>query len=133
MTGNPRTLVFVSNGKNPTKCVCQVDIISFNVTCSRHDIHCSWKIVHYSVLVTLWPRSGHNFEQHNKNLSSVNYLTIPAKIERAFIHLRSHLRAYVVLLVLKTFIIFVVWIKERLQNNIIKRYKNKKTLFWFGT
>ena len=44
-----------------------------------------------SVLVTLWPRSGHNFERHNKNLSSVNYLMSIVNIETAFIHLRSHI------------------------------------------
>ena len=37
------------------------------------------------------PRSGHDFEWHNKNLSSVNYLMTTVKIERAFIHLRSHI------------------------------------------
>jgi hypothetical protein len=43
---------------------------------------------HDPVLVTLWPRSGHNFERHHNNLSSVNYLMTTVKIERAFIHLR---------------------------------------------
>ena len=44
---------------------------------------------HDPVLVTLCPRSRHNFERHNNNLSSVNYLMKTVKIERAFIHSRS--------------------------------------------
>jgi hypothetical protein len=37
------------------------------------------------------PRSGHNFERHHNNLSGVNYLMTTVKIERVFIHLRSHI------------------------------------------
>jgi hypothetical protein len=50
----------------------------------------------WPVLVTLWPRSRHNFERHNNNLSSVNYLMTTVKIERAFIHLRSHIHLYII-------------------------------------
>jgi hypothetical protein len=48
------------------------------------------QIVMTPVLVTLWPTSGHNFERHHNNLSSVNYLMITVKIERAFIHFGGH-------------------------------------------
>ena len=34
---------------------------------------------HDPVLVTLWPRSWHNFERHHNNLSSVNYLMTTVK------------------------------------------------------
>jgi hypothetical protein len=33
----------------------------------------------------------HNFERHHNNLSCVNNLMTTVKIERAFIHLRSHI------------------------------------------
>jgi hypothetical protein len=48
-------------------------------------------MIYDPVLVTLWPRSGHNFERHHNNLSSVNYLMTTVKIERAFIHVRAHI------------------------------------------
>jgi hypothetical protein len=37
-----------------------------------------------------------NFERHHNNLSSVNYLMTTVKIERAFIHLRSHIYLYII-------------------------------------
>jgi hypothetical protein len=51
---------------------------------------------HDPVLVTLCPRSRHNFERHNNNLSSVNYLMTTVKIERAIIHLRLHIHLYII-------------------------------------
>jgi hypothetical protein len=37
-----------------------------------------------------------DFERHHNNLSSVNYLMTTVKIERAFIHLRSHIYLYII-------------------------------------
>jgi hypothetical protein len=46
--------------------------------------------LHDPVLVTLWPRSGHNFERHHNNLSSVNYLmtTVTWNLSLKFIEVR---------------------------------------------
>ena len=59
-----------------------------------------WIIAHilFNALLRVLNRfsSGHNFERHHNNLSSVNYLMTTVKIERAFIHLRSHIHLYII-------------------------------------
>jgi hypothetical protein len=54
------------------------------------------KFINYYQMPRSIPRSGHNFERHHNNLSSVNYLMTTVKIERAFIHLRSHIYLYII-------------------------------------
>ena len=77
-----------------------------------------WIIIHilFNALLRVlnrfsWPRSshsvtksGHNFERHHNNLSSVNYLMTTVKIERAFIYLRSHIHLYIIHMTLKPFL-----------------------------
>jgi hypothetical protein len=64
---------------------------------------------HDPVLVTLWPRSGHNFEQHYNNLSSVNYLIYP-KMSKSVMYL-IHWRVQGI--PNANWHTFMVWIKER--------------------
>ena len=67
-------------------------IIPFESEPIYYSMHCYWFYTDFhDPVLSFWPTSGHNFERHNTNLSSVNYLMTTVKIERAFIHVRSHI------------------------------------------
>jgi hypothetical protein len=101
-------------GRKLFTCSCwMLQTTGFHICKQKTIDNCTWnlslkfievRIFCYLILVTLWPRSGHNFERHHNNLASVNYLMTTVKIERAFIHLRSHIHLYIIHMTYKPFL-----------------------------